>query len=392
MIYLDNSASTRIREEVLNVISDELRNSFANPSSPYKPARQSRVSIDNSRKIFAEILNCSENEIIFTSGGTESDNAAIKGPAESLKYFGSHIITTAVEHHAVLHTCNALEKQGFEITYLPTDKHGIVSKESIFNAIKEDTILISVIYGNNEIGSLNPIKEIGQSLTKLRKTEPKVPLFHTDAIQAAPFLNLDVEELGVDLMSLSAHKFNGPKGIGVLYMKNGTPFESQMTGGGQERQKRSGTENIAFISGAATAMKLAHNEKPTLSKNLNEYRNLIIDFIKQNFPDTIINGHTENCLPNIINLTFQNIRADDLISALDLEDICISNGSACTTNSLEPSHVLKSIGVNANLAINTVRISLGRYNTKEEITEFLKILKIILSRSSKLKYETSVEI
>ena len=392
MIYLDNSASTRIREEVLNVISDELRNSFANPSSPYKPARQSRVSIDNSRKIFAEILNCSENEIIFTSGGTESDNAAIKGPAESLKYFGSHIITTAVEHHAVLHTCNALEKQGFEITYLPTDKHGIVSKESIFNAIKEDTILISVIYANNEIGSLNPIKEIGQSLTKLRKTEPKVPLFHTDAIQAAPFLNLDVEELGVDLMSLSAHKFNGPKGIGVLYMKNGTPFESQMTGGGQERQKRSGTENIAFISGAATAMKLAHNEKPTLSKNLNEYRNLIIDFIKQNFPDTIINGHTENCLPNIINLTFQNIRADDLISALDLEDICISNGSACTTNSLEPSHVLKSIGINANLAINTVRISLGRYNTKEEITEFLKILKMILNRSSKLKYETSVEI
>ena len=392
MIYLDNSASTQIREEVLNVISDELRNSFANPSSPYKPARQSRVSIDNSRKVFAEILNCSENEIIFTSGGTESDNAAIKGPAESLKYFGSHIITTAVEHHAVLHTCNALEKQGFEITYLPTDKHGIVSKESIFNAIKENTILISIIYGNNEIGSLNPIKEIGQSLTKLKKTEPKVPLFHTDAIQAAPFLNLDVEELGVDLMSLSAHKFNGPKGIGVLYMKNGTPFESQMTGGGQERQKRSGTENIAFISGAATAMKLAHNEKTTLPKNLNKYRNLIIDFIKQNFPDTIINGHTENCLPNIINLTFQNIRADDLISALDLEDICISNGSACTTNSLEPSHVLKSIGVNANLAINTVRISLGRYNTKEEITEFLKILKMILNRSSKLKYETSVEI
>ena len=392
MIYLDNSASTQIREEVLNVISDELRNSFANPSSPYKPARQSRVSIDNSRKVFAEILNCSENEIIFTSGGTESDNAAIKGPAESLKYFGSHIITTAVEHHAVLHTCNALEKQGFEITYLPTDKHGIVSKESVLNAIKEDTILVSIIYGNNEIGSLNPIKEIGQSLAKLRKTEPKVPLFHTDAIQAAPFLNLDVEELGVDLMSLSAHKFNGPKGIGVLYMKNGTPFESQMTGGGQERQKRSGTENIAFIAGAATAMKLAHKEKKELSQILNQYRNIIIDFINQNFPDTIINGHTENCLPNIINLTFQNIRADDLISALDLENICISNGSACTTNSLEPSHVLQSIGINANLALNTVRISLGRYNTEEEITEFLKILKIILNRSSKLNYETSVEI
>ena len=392
MIYLDNSASTQIREEVLSVISDELRNSFANPSSPYKPARQSRISIDNSRKIFAEVLNCSENEIIFTSGGTESDNAAIKGPAESLKYFGNHIITTAVEHHAVLHTCNALEKQGFEITYLPTDKYGVVSKESIFNAIKKDTILISIIYGNNEIGSLNPIKEIGQSLTKLKKTETKVPLFHTDAIQAAPFLNLDVEELGVDLMSLSAHKFNGPKGIGVLYMKNGTPFESQMTGGGQERQKRSGTENIAFIAGAATAIKLAHKEKKELSKNLTHYRTLIIDFINQNFPDTIINGHAQNCLPNIINLTFKNIRADDLISALDLEDICISNGSACTTNSLEPSHVLKSIGVNANLAINTVRISLGRYNTKSEITQFLKTLKMILNRSSNLKYETSVEI
>ncbi len=392
MIYLDNSASTQIREEVLSVISDELRNSFANPSSPYKPARQSRISIDNSRKIFAEVLNCSENEIIFTSGGTESDNAAIKGPAESLKYFGNHIITTAVEHHAVLHTCNALEKQGFEITYLPTDKYGVVSKESIFNAIKKDTILISIIYGNNEIGSLNPIKEIGQSLTKLKKTETKVPLFHTDAIQAAPFLNLDVEELGVDLMSLSAHKFNGPKGIGVLYMKNGTPFESQMTGGGQERQKRSGTENIAFIAGAATAIKLAHKEKKELSKNLTHYRTLIIDFINQNFPDTIINGHAQNCLPNIINLTFKNIRSDDLISALDLEDICISNGSACTTNSLEPSHVLKSIGVNANLAINTVRISLGRYNTKSEITKFLKTLKMILNRSSNLKYETSVEI
>ena len=392
MIYLDNSASTQIREEVLSVISDELRNSFANPSSPYKPARQSRISIDNSRKIFAEVLNCSENEIIFTSGGTESDNAAIKGPAESLKYFGNHIITTAVEHHAVLHTCNALEKQGFEITYLPTDKYGVVSKESIFNAIKKDTILISIIYGNNEIGSLNPIKEIGQSLTKLKKTETKVPLFHTDAIQAAPFLNLDVEELGVDLMSLSAHKFNGPKGIGVLYMKNGTPFESQMTGGGQERQKRSGTENIAFIAGAATAIKLAHKEKKELSKNLTHYRTLIIDFINQNFPDTIINGHAQNCLPNIINLTFKNIRSDDLISALDLEDICISNGSACTTNSLEPSHVLKSIGVNANLAINTVRISLGRYNTKSEITQFLKTLKMILNRSSNLKYETSVEI
>ena len=266
MIYLDNSASTQIREEVLNVISHELKYSFANPSSPYKPARKSRISINKSREIFAEILNCSENEIIFTSGGTESDNTAIKGPAQSLKYFGNHIITTAVEHHAVLHTCLALEKQGFEITYLPTDKYGIVSKESIFNAIKEDTILISVIYGNNELGSLNPIREIGETLTKLKKTESKIPLFHTDAIQAAPFLNLDVQKLGVDLMSISAHKFNGPKGVGVLYMKNGTPFESQMTGGGQERQKRSGTENIAYISGAATAMKLANEEKLELSK------------------------------------------------------------------------------------------------------------------------------
>ena len=392
MIYLDNSASTQIREEVLNVISHELKYSFANPSSPYKPARKSRISINKSREIFAKILNCSENEIIFTSGGTESDNTAIKGPAQSLKYFGNHIITTAVEHHAVLHTCLALEKQGFEITYLPTDKYGIVSKESIFNAIKEDTILISVIYGNNELGSLNPIREIGETLTKLKKTKSKVPLFHTDAIQAAPFLNLDVKKLGVDLMSISAHKFNGPKGVGVLYMKNGTPFESQMTGGGQERQKRSGTENIAYIAGAATAMKLADEEKPELSKKLNRLRKLIINYINQNFPDTIINGHTENCLPNIINLTFQNIRADDLISALDLENICISNGSACTTNSLEPSHVLQSIGINANLALNTVRISLGRYNTEEEITEFLKILKIILNRSSKLNYETSVEI
>lgn len=380
MIYLDNAASTQIRDEVLNVINKELVNSFANPSSPYTPARKSRIAIDKARKTFSEILNCQENEIVFTSGGTESDNTAIKGPAKALESLGNHIITTTTEHHAVLHTCNSLEKQGFDVTYLPTDKYGMVSKESVLSAIKENTILISIIYANNEIGSINPIKEIGQAIKKIKNKDSRLPLFHTDAIQAAPFLDLNVEELGVDLLSLSAHKFNGPKGIGVLYMKNGTPFEPLITGGGQERQKRSGTENIAFISAAAQAIQLAEDEKKQLYLKVSKLKNKVINELKQNHPEIILNGHSSQSLPNIINLTIPNIRADDLISALDIEDVCISNGSACTSNSLEPSHVLQAIGISANLALNTIRISLGRYNFENEIIQFLIIIDKILKR------------
>lgn len=380
MIYLDNAASTQIRDEVLNVINEELVNSFANPSSPYTPARKSRISIDKARKTFSEILNCQENEIVFTSGGTESDNTAIKGPAKALENLGNHIITTTAEHHAVLHTCNSLEKQGFDVTYLPTDQYGMVSKESVLSAIKENTILISIIYANNEIGSINPIKEIGQALKKIKNKDSRFPLFHTDAIQAAPFLDLNVNELGVDLLSLSAHKFNGPKGIGVLYMKNGTPFEPLITGGGQERQKRSGTENIAFIAAAAQAIQLAEDEKKQLYLKISKLKSKIINELKQNHPEIIQNGHPLQSLPNIINLTIPNIRADDLISALDIEDVCISNGSACTSNSLEPSHVLQAIGISANLALSTIRISLGRYNFENEIIQFLIIIDKILKR------------
>ena len=380
MIYLDNAASTQIRREVLEIINNELINSFANPSSPYSLARSSRLAIDQSRKIFADTLNCNESEIIFTSGGTESDNTAIKGPAHALKNLGNHIITTSTEHHAVLHTCNNLEKQGYEITYLPTDEFGMVSKDDVISAIKPNTILISVIYANNELGSINPIKEIGEAIKKLKDNNSQFPLFHTDAVQAASFLDLDVKKLGVDLMSLSAHKFNGPKGIGVLFMKNGVPFEPLITGGGQERQKRSGTENIAFISGSAEAIKLSENEKTVNYDKCFFLKNKIINHLKEQQPNVLINGHPKLNLPNMINLTFPDVRADDLISALDLEDICISNGSACTSNSLEPSHVLKAIGMDADLALNTVRISLGRDNTEDEITQFLNILDKIVKR------------
>ena len=380
MIYLDNAASTQIRREVLEIINNELINSFANPSSPYSPARSSRLAVDRSRKIFADTLNCNESEIIFTSGGTESDNTAIKGPAHALKNLGNHIITTSTEHHAVLHTCNNLEKQGYEITYLPTDEFGMVSKDDVISAIKPNTILISVIYANNELGSINPIKEIGEAIKKLKDNNSQFPLFHTDAVQAASFLDLDVKKLGVDLMSLSAHKFNGPKGIGVLFMKNGVPFEPLITGGGQERQKRSGTENIAFISGSAEAIKLSENEKTVNYDKCFFLKNKIINHLKEQQPNVLINGHPKLNLPNMINLTFPDVRADDLISALDLEDICISNGSACTSNSLEPSHVLKAIGMDADLALNTVRISLGRDNTEDEITQFLNILDKIVKR------------
>jgi len=387
MIYLDNAASTQIRQEVLEVINKELVNSFANPSSPYSPARNSRIAVDNARKIFSKIMNCDDNEIIFTSGGTESDNTAIKGPAYALKNIGNHIITTATEHHAVLHTCNNLEKQGFDITYLPTDKYGMVNREDVISAIRENTILVSVIYANNELGSINPIQEIGEAIKKYKGKNSQFPLFHTDAVQAATYLDLNVDKLGVDLMSISAHKFNGPKGIGALYMKNGIPFEPIITGGGQERQKRSGTENIAFISGSAEAIRLAEEEKIKLNKMIMALKNKITDHMINKHKDILINGHPTKSLPNIINLTIPNVRADDLISALDLEDICISNGSACTSNSLEPSHVLKSIGMEANLALNTIRISLGRNNTESEIIHFLNIIDKIIERIRKNKKE-----
>jgi len=387
MIYLDNAASTQIRQEVLEVINKELVNSFANPSSPYSPARNSRIAVDNARKIFSKIMNCDDNEIIFTSGGTESDNTAIKGPAYALKNIGNHIITTATEHHAVLHTCNNLEKQGFDITYLPTDKYGMVSREDVISAIRENTILVSVIYANNELGSINPIQEIGEAIKKYKGKNSQFPLFHTDAVQAATYLDLNVDKLGVDLMSISAHKFNGPKGIGALYMKNGIPFEPLITGGGQERQKRSGTENIAFISGSAEAIRLAEEEKLKLNKKIMTLKNKITDHMINKHKDIVINGHPAKSLPNIINLTIPDVRADDLISALDLEDICISNGSACTSNSLEPSHVLKSIGKDANLALNTIRISLGRNNTESEIIHFLNIIDKIIERIRKNRKE-----
>ena len=387
MIYLDNAASTQIRQEVLEVINKELVNSFANPSSPYSPARNSRIAVDNARKIFSKIMNCDDNEIIFTSGGTESDNTAIKGPAYALKNIGNHIITTATEHHAVLHTCNNLEKQGFDITYLPTDKYGMVNREDVLSAIRENTILVSVIYANNELGSINPIQEIGEAIKNYKGKNSQFPLFHTDAVQAATYLDLNVDKLGVDLMSISAHKFNGPKGIGALYMKNGIPFEPLITGGGQERQKRSGTENIAFISGSAEAIRLAEEEKIKLNKMIMALKNKITNHMINKHKDILINGHPTKSLPNIINLTIPNVRADDLISALDLEDICISNGSACTSNSLEPSHVLKSIGMEANLALNTVRISLGRNNTESEIIHFLNIIDKIIERIRKNKKE-----
>ena len=387
MIYLDNAASTQIRQEVLEVINKELVNSFANPSSPYSPARNSRIAVDNARKIFSKIMNCDDNEIIFTSGGTESDNTAIKGPAYALKNIGNHIITTATEHHAVLHTCNNLEKQGFDITYLPTDKYGMVSTEDVISAIRENTILVSVIYANNELGSINPIQEIGEAIKKYKGKNSQFPLFHTDAVQAATYLDLNVDKLGVDLMSISAHKFNGPKGIGALYMKNGIPFEPLITGGGQERQKRSGTENIAFISGSAEAIRLAEEEKLKLNKKIMTLKNKITDHMINKHKDIVINGHPAKSLPNIINLTIPDVRADDLISALDLEDICISNGSACTSNSLEPSHVLKSIGMDANLALNTIRISLGRNNTESEIIHFLNIIDKIIERIRKNRKE-----
>ncbi len=373
-IYMDNAATTKMKEEVLDEMMPYLKDNYGNPSSTYSLGVRSKTAIDKAREVVAEKIGGTSREIYFTSGGSEADNWAIKGVAYANKAKGKHIITSKVEHHAVLHTCEYLEKQGFEVTYLDVDEYGIVDPKDVKEAIREDTILITIMYANNEVGSIMPIKEIG----KIAK-EHKV-YFHTDAVQAVGSLKIDVDELNVDLLSMSAHKFYGPKGVGALYIRRGVRIDSLIIGGGQERSKRAGTENIAGIVGMAKALELAYDGYEERNEKLSRLRDLLIDKVLKKIDYTRLNGHPTKRLPGNVNLSIEFIEGESMLLSLDMVGVAASSGSACTSGSLDPSHVLLAMGLSHEIAHGSLRLSLSEENTEEDIDYVVESLEKIVDR------------
>ncbi len=373
-IYLDNASTTKIDENVLNEMMPYLKESYGNASSIYKLGRDSRKAIEESREKIAKVLNCKPTEIYFTAGGSESDNTAIKGIAYANKNKGNHIITSKIEHPAVLETCADLEKEGFSVSYISVDENGIIDLEELKKAINKNTILITVMFANNEIGTIQPVEEIG----KIAK-ENKI-YFHTDAVQAVGSLNIDVQKLNIDSLSLSGHKIYGPKGIGALYVRTGVKFKKLISGGHQERNKRAGTENVAGIVGIGRAIEIAYNSLEEHNKKIKELRDYYIDEVRRKIPHIKVNGDMEKRLPGNSNISFRFIEGEGLLLNLDLKGIYASSGSACTSGSLDPSHVLLAIGLPHEIAHGSLRISIGKYNTKEEIDYLVDSLVEIVNR------------
>ena len=373
--YFDHAATTAVKEEVLKEMIPYYCIEYGNASSLYSIGRKSRKILENSREKVARVLNCKPKEIYFTSCGSESDNLAIKGIARKHKNKGKHIITTKIEHPAVLNTCKSLEKDGFVVTYLGVDKDGFISLEELKNSIREDTILISIMFANNEIGTIEPIKEIG------RIAKEKGVIFHTDCVQAVGNVKIDVKELGIDLLSLSSHKFYGPKGVGAIYINENVEFEKIQDGGHQEKNKRAGTENIAGIVGLAKAIELADKNLEKYNSKLITLRDFYFDEITKNIPNVKINGSKEKRLPGNANVSFKNINGEQLLLELDSLGICASSGSACTSGQSEPSHVLTAIGLNAEYIQGSLRTTFGEENTKEDV-EFL--IKSIIEITNKI--------
>ena len=391
LIYMDHAATTPVRPEVLEAMLPYFGGSYGNPSSIYTLAQEARKAVDESRETLAHILGARRGEVVFTSGGTESDNAALKGVAFALRHLGNHIITTSIEHHAVLHTCHQLEQFGFEVTYLPVDQYGLVEPDDVARAITDRTVLISVMLANNEIGTIQPVPEIARLVKERARRLDRAIIVHTDAVQGAGFLDLDVRALGVDLMSLSAHKFSGPKGVGLLYVKRGTPFESQQMGGGQEREKRSGTENVPGIVGMAKALSLATQEREHVSAHARYLRDRIIGEIHERVDRAYLNGHPTLRLPNNVNISFEEVEGEPILLGLDMSGICASSGSACSSASLEPSHVLLAIGRPADLAQGSLRITLGQDNTDEDVDYLLSVLPGLVNRLRAMPSLSAIE-
>ena len=373
MIYFDNAATTKIKPEVLDKMMPYLTDEYANASSVYSFALKSRSAVDEARKDIASLINAEEKEIYFTSGGSESDNWAIKKIMLNSKK-GKHIITSKIEHHAVLNTCEYLEKLGYEVTYLNVNNEGLISLDDLENAMREDTVMVSIMFANNEIGVIEPIKEIGKICKKHRV------LFHTDAVQALPHIKVDVKELGIDLMSATAHKMGGPKGIGFLYVSKSVRIEPMIHGGSQERGKRAGTTNTPGIIGLSEALKLTYERLDENEKYMEGLRNHLIERVLNEIPYVRLNGSREKRLSSNANFSFEFIEGESMLLMLSAKGYCASSGSACTSGSLDPSHVLLAIGLPHEIAHGSLRISLSEENTIEEIDKLVDDLKVIISR------------
>lgn len=374
MIYLDNAATTKVNEKVLESMMPYFSEIYCNPSAAYSFATKGRIAIEEARNHAAKLIGASDMEIYFTSGGSESDNWAIKAVAESFSDKGKHIITTKIEHHAVLHTCEYLERHGFDITYLNVDSDGKVRLDELKKSIREDTILISVMTANNEIGTIQPVAEIGKI------AHEKGILFHTDAVQAYGHIPINVDEMNIDLLSASGHKFNGPKGAGIMYIRKGVKIRSFIHGGSQERGRRAGTYNVPGIAGLGTAAKLAMENMAKRAEKEKELRDYFIDRISAEIPYTVLNGHREDRLPNNINFCFRFVEGESVLIMLDQAGICASSGSACTSGAIDPSHVLRAIGLSDEMAHESLRLTLSYENTKEEIDTVVGELKRIVER------------
>jgi cysteine desulfurase len=373
-VYLDNSATTRMDDEVLKCMTPYFSDNFGNASSLHRFGREALASVDESRALIAKLINAKPSEIYITSGGTESDNWALRGAAYAYKKEGKHIISTKIEHPAVMQTLEALEKEGFSVTYLDVDENGQISVEELKNAVRDDTILVTVMFANNEMGAIQPIAEIGAFCSE------EGILFHTDAVQVMGSVKVDVEALNVDMLSLSAHKFHGPKGIGLLYIKSGVRIDRLVYGGHQERSYRPGTTNTAGIVGMAKALEISVNEMEKNNAHVKELRDYFVNRVLEEIPDCKLNGGTKNRLVSNANISFDYIEGESILMLLDLEGIAVSSGSACSSGSLEPSYVILSLGRKMEEAHSSIRFSFGKDNTMEETQYTIEKLKEIVAK------------
>ena len=374
IVYMDHAGTTPVDPRVVEAMLPYIGSHFGNPSSIHTLGQEAKRALDEAREKVAKVLGCRFSEVVFTGGGTESDNAAIKGAADALQATGNHVITSSIEHHAVLHTCQYLENHGYEVTYLPVDKYGMVDPDELARAITDRTTVVSIMYANNEIGTIQPVAEIASKTKQMAREMNRTIVVHTDAVQAPGLLDLDVGKLGVDMLSLSAHKFYGPKGVGVLYVRRGTPFLSQQMGGGQERERRSGTENVAGIVGTGVALDIAESERAWAVEHCGDLSKHIMDGVTSGLEGAHLNGHPTLRLPNNINFSFEQVDGEPMLLGLDIKGIEASSGSACSSGSLEPSHVLLALGQSADLARGSLRLTLGRSNNSEQADYLLSVL------------------
>jgi cysteine desulfurase len=382
-IYLDHAATTRLHPRALDAMRPFLDGEFGNPSGMYALGKRASRAIDKARNGVAEALSCRTQEVVFTGPGTESINAAIKGVAFAQQFagLGNHIVTTSIEHHAVLHSCDYLAKFGFETTFVPVDSHGLVDPDDVARAVNERTVLVSVMLANNEAGTIEPVAEIAKVVRERAKSMRRHIAIHTDAVQGANALDLDVKRKDVDLLSLSAHKFGGPKGAGVLYIKRGTPFLEHMSGGGQERQRRAGTENVAAIAGTAVALCEAQSSRQEYAKACGQLSTRLIEGVLLMVPGAKLTGHPEKRLPNNAHFSFEGAESDTMLAALDSLGVAASAGSACTSATWEPSHVLTAMGMPLSRAAGVLRLTCGPENTQEEIDYVLSVLPGVVAES-----------